>query len=115
MKKIGLTKRRFSKSFKHSVQKKILSGSITGVEACTIYGVSRSTMYRWIGELSISNSDLSNMEEDKSESKELLESRIKELEKALELAELKSEAYKRLIIKAESKFKISIEKKSGPK
>lgn len=115
MKKIGFTQRRYSKEFKQSIQKKILLGEFTAIEACKQYGIGRTTIYRWIGELEAKKSDIYSMSDEKFESKELLEKRIKKLEEALKLSELKSEAYKNLIKKAESQFKIVIEKKCGPK
>lgn len=44
-----------------------------------------------------------------------LQSRIKELEKRLRMAEIKAEAYDEMINVAEAKFKIPIRKKAGAK
>ena len=44
-----------------------------------------------------------------------LQSRIKELEKRLRMAEIKAEAYDEMINVAEAKFRIPIRKKAGAK
>lgn len=118
MKKFGLTRRTFSPEFKSSIQNKILLGELTGVGACKTYGISRTTIYRWIAEINTESSDIKSMSRKKpssKESKDELEARIKSLEKSLEFEQLKTEAYELLIKEAEEKFKIQIEKKSGPK
>ena len=120
MKKIGLKRKNFSTDFKRRIQNKILSGEYTGTDLCDLYGISRTTIYRWISEINEKsiNLDVMNGKEQNIKSEESAESlklRISKLEDSLKFEKLKSDAYHRMIKAAESNFKILIEKKSGPK
>ena len=122
MKKIGLERQRFSEEFKQAMLKLVVEGQLTAVEVCREYGVSRTSMYRWLNSLSTNNNNLdqskaSNLSKSESEKSkiELLNQRIAMLEKSLDREKLRSEAYETMIEIAEKEFRIQIGKKSGAK
>jgi transposase-like protein len=104
--------------FKRWISQEIESKRISIREAKDKYAlsVSDSAISQWIirygqgKELS-----LATMTPEEKQEKGLLEKRIKELEKALEMAKFKNIAIETMIDIAEEQLKISIRKKAGPK
>ena len=87
-------------------------------------GVDHKTVSRWIAIFEREKGNVFGMQSDgKSQPHpapaesdvKALQSRIKELEKRLRMAEIKAEAYDEMINVAEAKFKIPIRKKAGAK
>ena len=81
------------------------------------------TIYRWLEKYRVSeaasNSDrttlMSEQNQELQQEEESLRAEVASLKRLLEHERLRSEAYLQMIKLAESKFKIPIEKKSGPK
>jgi len=119
---IGLKARQyFSDSFKKGVVEEVLSGKITKEGARRKYNLKgKSAILKWIRKfekgapLVIEKPFLSDMKQEEL-SPEELQKRIKELEKALEDATLKADAYSTMIDIAEKELKINIRKKSATK
>lgn len=119
----------YSKSFRRKVVEEYLSGNESQRQMTKRYGIkSRSTIPRWIKELGYSNvkSEVirkpkfelktyscmpSQKSSDSSEDPQKLQKRIEELERELEDEKLRTEAYQRMIEKAEKDLKITIRKK----
>jgi transposase len=119
----------YSKSFRRKVIEEYLSGKETQRQISRRYGIkSRSTLPRWIKELGYSNvkSEVirkpkfelktyccmpSGKSSDSSEDPQKLRKRIDELERQLQDEKLRTEAYQRMIEKAEKDLKITIRKK----
>jgi len=119
---------RYSESYKRSIVKEILSSETPLTLIAKRNKISLSSINRWLGKyegefigiLAVNQEEEEKMikEGDESEEERLLgeesrEIKIRHLEQALRLSELKNEAYERMIRIAEMEFKISIKKKSG--
>ncbi len=115
---------RYSDELKNAAVTEYLTTDIT-IEACQVkYGFSgRGTLRNWIRKYGIEK-DAKNVSyipkamtdsKDKSVNESMLEARIKELETALEMEKLRTEALDTMINIAEEKLKISIRKKPGAK
>lgn len=124
MKKLGLQRPNYSKELKAGILRKIIEGEMTAVAAISEYGVSRSSIYRWLDNYSKrQDSDILEKKETKPLSKRRnkepdikgLEQKIALLEKSLEAEKLRSSAYKKMIEIAERDYLIPIGKKSGTK
>ena len=75
-----------------------------------------ATIYKWIERYGQGKElSLATMTAKEKQEKVFLENRIKELEKALEMAKFKNIAMETMIDIAEDQLKISIRKKAGPK
>lgn len=108
---------------------KVLELSKNGMDISAItalFPVSMSTIYRWISTFAEENphdpvlmKDSKVITYETEQSSEMnvqaLQTRIKELEERLSMAEIKSEAYDEMIKIAEAKFNIPIRKKAGAK
>ncbi len=117
--------RYYSEEFIHKVLQVISTEGIYPTEACRRFGITReSTVRNWIKKYNPNILPLqrtrkpiildSNTKEESIDSLQL-KNKIKELEKALEYSELKSEAYSEMIDIAEKELKISIRKKLNTK
>jgi transposase len=114
----------YSEEFKRKVIEEYLSTGVPKMDLLRKYGIkTKSGIQRWMKKFGYRDTypkptfacltlplvtkklDLNNNDE--------LQRRIKELERQLEDEKLRSEAYARIIEKAEKEFKISIKKKSG--
>lgn len=110
--------RAYSLDFKHKVCRAYINGNSSKQEIQDFYDIrGHSTLLKWLrklGYLSINSESsfktLTQVAKTNPETKE-----IEALKARLLEAELKAEAYKRMIVIAEEKFKIEIEKKSGSK
>ncbi|HEY0354650.1 MAG TPA: transposase [Flavisolibacter sp.] len=119
----------YSKSFRRKVIEEYLSGNETQREISRRYGIkSRSTLPRWMKELGYSNIKSEVLRKpifepktqscmapktssDSSDDAEKLKKRIEELERQLQDEKLRTEAYQRMIKKAEKELNITIRKK----
>ena len=115
-------KRVFSEAFKLQVIKEVLGGQLTKEEAREKYQLGgKCAVLNWMRKFDIweywqlpSNglpSNVAFMKKEKDSDKSALQKRIKELERALEDAQLKAELYNRMINIAERDLNISIRKK----
>ena len=114
----------YSEEFKRRVIGEYLSTGVAKMDLLRKYGIkTKSGIQRWMKKLGYTDThpkpnfayltypvvtkklDLNNTEE--------LQRRIKDLERQLEDEKLRSEAYARIIEKAEKEFKIPIKKKPG--
>jgi len=122
---IGLKERQYySDSFKKGVVEEVLSGKISKEEARKKYNLKgKCAVLKWIRtfdkiEASVKKEEqeylISEMKENSANTEDL-QKRIKELEKALEEATLKADAYSTMIDIAEKDLKINIRKKSSTK
>lgn len=110
-------KNQFSKAFKIKVIEEVLSGEISKEQARKKYSIKgKSAILNWMRkfEYAIDKPSIKHIipmkcSEDLSE--EQLKKRVKELERALEDAQIKAEIYSRAIDIAEKTFKIKIRKK----
>ncbi|MES1223643.1 MAG: hypothetical protein ABUT20_49565 [Bacteroidota bacterium] len=94
------------------------SGMIAKRAACVKYGLNRNTLALFIRQYSVRNLDsgISNQifsSMTPSQKTSVLEKKIKELTKALELAKLKNESLETLIKVSEEELQIKIRKKRG--
>lgn len=120
---IGLKERQhFSNEFKLGIIRQVLSGNLGTNEARRKYNLKgHSCILNWMRRFGIHQaSDCDNYfvtlgMSQESLSPEQLSKRIKELEKALEDANLKADAYSTMIDIAEKELKIKIRKKSSTK
>ena len=111
-------KEKYPLSFKRWLAREIESGTISAKEALDRFSINRDikTVYYWVQLYGLGKElSLSIMTPEEKLDKALLEKRIKALEKALEMANLKNVAIETMIDIAEEQFKISIRKKAGPK
>jgi len=118
----------YDDDFKHNVIKEYLAGSSTKKHVTLKYGIGgKSAILTWMRELGYKNSDSIrksarfrkplidiSMPADDENKTDLLK-QIKDLKRKLEDEQLRSEAYLRMIEKAEQELKISIKKKSDSK
>jgi transposase-like protein len=118
----------YSEDFKRQVIEEYLAGKIGMRAILRKYKIGgKETLYRWMKK--IYNTDLANPSRPKfaaitcaivskkndSANRDDLAKRIKELERRLEDEKLRSEAYARIIEKAEKELKIPIRKKPNTK
>ena len=112
---------RYSQAFKLQVVEEVLRGDITKEQARRKYGISsKSGVLNWMRKFGVSSYKqipdcFVRMQEEENMDKTALEKRVKELERALEDAQLKAEGYSRMIDIAERELKISIRKKLSTK
>lgn len=115
-------KRRFSDEFRMKVVSEVLAGSISKEAARRKYGLGgKSVILKWMRKFGVAtkremkNSFAIMKEKLDKKDEHSQEERIKLLEKALQMAELKAEGYSRMIDIAERKLNIKIRKKSFTK
>ena|SRR5687767_6596715 len=109
-------KRFYNDAFKLQVIKEVLRGQLTKEQARIKYQLrGKSAVLSWMRKFGIwENWQLPNfasMKKEQQADKSALQKRIKELERALEDAQLKAEFYNRMIDIAERDLKVSIRKK----
>lgn len=110
-------KSHYSQAFKLQVVEEVLRGEITKEQARKKYGIrGKSGVLNWMRKFEVSGYKqmpdcFERMKEEETLGKSALEKRVKELERALEDAQLKAEGYSRMIDIAERELKISIRKK----
>jgi len=113
--------KQYNETFKLQVIKEVLSGTISKEQARRKYQIKgKSAILNWIRKFGWSDSKLlpihfTSMSAKKDLSPEELQKRVKELECALEDAQLRAEGYSRMIDIAERELKIKIRKKSNTK
>lgn len=116
----------YSEGFKRKVIEEYLITGVPKMDLLRKYGIkTKSGIQRWMKKLGYVDNNpkikftaitLSAVTQNADlQSNEELQKRIKELERQLENEKLRSEAYARMIEKAEKELKISIKKKSGTK
>lgn len=112
----------YPKSIRTEVLGRVLSGEMTCSEAASHYDIGHSsTVYRWVTDFEQSAASTDSITASKTMSKQdpsSLEDQASELastKRLLELERLRTEALMKMIRLAEEKYKIDIEKKSGPK
>lgn len=125
MTKYGRNLPRYTKSFKKELVKLVMENKGTCIEISKKYGVSSTSLYRWLdkyGESLMFNfglkSEKEKMEKEPKEPKEeygIKKLEVEELKEALRKERLKRESYEALIKIAEAEYKISIVKKYGTK
>ena len=113
----------YSERFKRKVIEEYLNTGVPKMDLLRKYGIkTKSGIQRWMKKLGYVDNNpkvkftvitLPTVAKIDSNSNEELQKRIKELERQLENEKLRSEAYARMIEKAEKELKISIKKKSG--
>lgn len=114
-------KAHYSQAFKLHVVEEVLRGELTKEQARRKYGIrGKSGVLNWMRKFGVSNAKqipvcFERMKQEETTDKAALEQRVKELERALEDAQLKAEGYSRMIDIAERALKISIRKKSSAK
>lgn len=114
---MGKEKAYYSQAFKLQVVEEVLTGAITKEQARRKYGLrGKSGVLNWMRKFGVSGYKqipdcFARMQEEEKLDKSTLEKRVKELERALEDAQLKAEGYSRMIDIAERELKISIRKK----
>lgn len=111
----------YSKEFKLKVVEEVLRGEITKEEARRKYGLrAKSGVLSWMRKFEVSGYKqipdcFERMKEEQINDSAELKKRIKQLERALEDAQLKADGYSRMIDIAERELNISIRKKSSAK
>ena len=114
----------YSETFRREVVKLVESGQLSAHGASRHYGIKGSmTVYRWLEKYGDPQAPripkptklMSEQSQDPQQREESLRAEVESLKRLLEHERLRSEAYLQMIKLAESKFKIPIEKKSGPK
>jgi len=114
-------KNTYSNGFKLRVIEEVLSGHLSKEQAQRKYGIrGKSAILNWMRKFGLSEQtrlpdNFERMKEEEATDKESLNKRIKELERALEDAQLKAEGYSRMIDIAERELKIKIRKKPSTK
>lgn len=110
-----------SDAFKLKVIGEVLNGTYSKEVARKKYGIrGKSAILKWMRYFGVSEQTdpgdyLTRMKEDLNSDAEALKKRIRELERALEDAQIKSEVYSRMIDIAERELKIKIRKKPSTK
>ena len=106
----------YTDAFKLRVIKEVLAGE-TKESVRLRYGIrGNSTILYWMRKFEVSGSpEKLQMEDKDNQSPAELQKKIKQLERALEDEQLKAEAYRRIIEKAEQQLNISIRKKPDTK
>lgn len=109
----------YSREFKQTVVKEVLSGVITKQEASRKYGIKgHVTILRWIRKFDTSKQyhmKSKGNPQQPSKSQQELEAENKRLREELDLEQLRNRALNVMIDIAENQFKIPIRKKSGAK
>ena len=114
----------YSETFRREVVKLVESGQMSVLGASRHFGINGSmTVYRWLEKYgdpeaqprSQPTTHMSDQHQSPQEEAASLRAEVESLKRLLEHERLRSEAYLTMIKLAESKFKIPIEKKSGPK
>jgi transposase-like protein len=111
----------YSYGFKRIVVEEVLSGKLSKEQARKKYELGgKSAVLNWMRKFGLSEyrqmpASFEPMKEVPQTNDAALAKRIKELERALEDAQLKAEGYSRMIDIAERELKISIRKKSSTK
>ena len=112
--------KRRSESEMIKIVREIQSGNLKKLEACRKYGINRNTLVHWIQRLSVKTVQLDTPNEllcsmTEKQQGRALHKKIKELTKALEQANLKTESLETMIKVAEEELQIKIRKKRGTK
>jgi hypothetical protein len=118
IKELKELKEHFPVPFKRWLAHEIESGKITAKDAIERFNINRDikTVFNWVQQYGLGKElSLATMTPKEKQEKALLEKRVKALEKALDMANLKNVANETMIDIAEEQFKISIRKKAGPK
>jgi transposase-like protein len=105
-------------SFKRWIAREVESKRMTISEVKEKYQltITDAAINNWVNRYGLGDLlSLPVMTAEEKQEKAVLERRVKELEKALELAKFKNIAIETMIDIAEEQLKISIRKKSGPK
>ncbi len=113
-----LFNRRFSEDFKKSKVKELERNLVSISDICKTYSVSRTSVYRWIYSYSImAKKNVKQVVEAKSDTKkiQMLEQRIKELERVVGQKQLLIEFKDKMIEIAETTYGVDIKKKVGSK
>lgn len=114
-------KNNYSNAFKLRVIEEVLKGQLSKEQAQRKHGIrGKSAILNWMRKFGLSEQtrlpdNFERMKEEKETDKESLNKRIKDLERALEEAQLKAEGYSRMIDIAERELKIKIRKKPSTK
>ena len=114
---INALKEKYPLSFKRWLAREIETGKISRKEAKERYSLnSESTIWGWVQQYGLGKEvSLAMMTPEEKQTQAALEKRIKALEKALDMANLKTIAAETMIDIAEEQFNIPIRKKAGPK
>lgn len=109
--------RTYTDEFKLKVIEEVNRGLETKGSAQRKYGIKgKSAILNWMRKFEVSGTPAKLQMEDKdNQSPAELQKKIKQLERALEDEQLKAEAYRRIIEKAEQQLNINIRKKSDTK
>jgi transposase-like protein len=113
-----LFNRHFSEDFKKSKVKELERNLVSISDICKTYSVSRTSVYRWIYSYSImAKKNVKQVVEAKSDTKkiQMLEQRIKELERVVGQKQLLIEFKDKMIEIAETTYGVDIKKKVGSK
>jgi transposase len=110
--------RYFSNNFKQKRVRELESNLVSIADICKTYHVSRTSVYRWIYKYSsMAKKDVKQVVEAKSDTKkiQLLEERVKELERALGQKQMLIDIKDKMIEIAEETYEIDIKKKLASK
>ena len=110
--------RYFSNDFKQKRVRELESNLVSIADICKTYHVSRTSVYRWIYKYSsMAKKDVKQVVEAKSDTKkiQLLEERVKELERALGQKQMLIDIKDKIIEIAEETYEIDIKKKLASK
>ena len=110
--------KRYDGDFRSKVLGSILEGDLGVYEAATRYGITNTTIYRWLDAIENKTTGMrkKSAKDQKSQAKPNdLSKELARLKEELRLERLRSQAYQEMIKHAEAYFNISIEKKSGSK
>lgn len=110
--------RYFSNDFKQKRVRELESNLVSIADICKTYHVSRTSVYRWIYKYSsMAKKDVKQVVEAKSDTKkiQLLEERVKELERALGQKQMLIDIKNKMIEIAEETYDIDIKKKLASK
>jgi transposase-like protein len=113
-----LYNRRFSEDFKRSKVKELERNLVSISDICKTYSVSRAAVYKWIYKYSImAKKNVRQVVETKSDTKKIqvLEERIKELERLVGQKQILLEFKDKMIEIAEETYGVDIKKKVGSK
>jgi transposase len=108
----------FSTDFKKKRVRELENNLLSISDICKTYNVSRTSVYRWIYKYSsMAKKQVKQVIETKSDTKkiQLLEERIKELERALGQKQMLIDVKDKMIEIAEETYDIDIKKKLGSK
>lgn len=110
--------RYFSSDFKKKRVEEIEKNLVTVSDICKTHKVSRTSVYRWLYKYSdMAKKQVKQLVEAKSDTKkiQLLQDKIKELERIVGQKQILIEFQEKMIEIAESTYKIDIKKKSSSK